>query len=184
MQVEINCIASSFGCMGNLASALHQFLLTRHPESCKMTAPALAAAARQAELDENSKLGLTFGCAPNGNRIGLPRAIAAAHTEYLPCTLSTRADVRALGSCVFVSLGLSGIYAPRGKNMRRGPHLSIIVAGTSDAAALWARLQSSYSWFKKARPTWSTSGFWSTSCWKAMASRRYVLSIIRSYCSD
>eukprot|EP01048_Picozoa_sp_COSAG05_P039200 COSAG05_NODE_19330_length_294_cov_1.020513_1_plen_63_part_10 len=63
MQVEINCIASSFGCMGNLASELHQFLLTRHAEASKLAAPALATAARQAELDENAKLGLEFGCA-------------------------------------------------------------------------------------------------------------------------
>jgi hypothetical protein len=81
MQVEINCIASSFGCMGQLATEMHRFLLSRHPRACEAAAPAVAAAAARAERLENAQLGLDFGCPPNNNRAGLPRAIFAAHSE-------------------------------------------------------------------------------------------------------
>lgn len=69
MQVELNCIASSFGCMGNLTSQLHKYLLTRYPtESAGLSAP----------LSSGGD-----GVAPNHNLSKLPNGIAAAHSAYV-----------------------------------------------------------------------------------------------------
>ena len=69
MQVELNCIASSFGCMGNLTSQLHKYLLTRYP-------------AEAAKLSEKLTNG-GDGVVPNHNLEKLPKGIAAAHEEYV-----------------------------------------------------------------------------------------------------
>jgi glutathione synthase len=69
MQVELNCIASSFGCMGNLTSQLHQYLLSRYPTE---------SAALSAALSSGGD-----GVAPNHNLTKLPAGIAAAHSAYV-----------------------------------------------------------------------------------------------------
>ena len=69
MQVELNCIASSFGCMGHLTSQLHQYLLSRYPAE---------SAALSAALSNGAD-----GVAPNHNLARLPKGIAAAHSAYV-----------------------------------------------------------------------------------------------------
>jgi glutathione synthetase len=69
MQVELNCIASSFGCMGNLTSQLHKYLLSRYPAE---------SAALSAALSSGGD-----GVAPNQNLTKLPEGIAAAHSAYV-----------------------------------------------------------------------------------------------------
>ena len=69
MQVELNCIASSFGCMGNLTSQLHEYLLTRYPAEAAALSPALSSGGD--------------GVAPNHNLTKLPKGIAAAHSAYV-----------------------------------------------------------------------------------------------------
>ena len=69
MQVELNCIASSFGCMGNLTSQLHRYLLSRYPAE---------SAALSAALSSGGD-----GVAPNYNLAKLPQGIAAAHNAYV-----------------------------------------------------------------------------------------------------
>ena len=73
MQVELNCIASSFGCMGCLTSELHKYLLTRYPAESAAASPALAVAGRE----------MGSGCAPNHNLAKIPASIHEAHVAYL-----------------------------------------------------------------------------------------------------
>eukprot|EP01052_Picozoa_sp_SAG31_P012019 SAG31_NODE_693_length_12770_cov_64.934575_3_plen_335_part_00 len=97
MQVELNTIASSFGCMGHLASELHRFMLSRH----------------KAQVDQlpNLKHLEAVNCPQNDNHKILPTAMRMGHNEY--CRLRGVAEdapaivfviqvCRSLGPCFLV----------------------------------------------------------------------------------
>jgi len=73
LQVELNTIASSFGCLSTKVTALHKHLLPRAPPKFMGTIP------------------------DNGAAAGLARGLAFAHREYLKVSLA-----RSLSTCLFL----------------------------------------------------------------------------------